>query len=204
MSKNTPLEILRLFNEKVARLERTRFYQRYKDTLPHVMADFKEVEITDLGEGRFNIFGRVVSWVPDFDQDEIDAFVLTFRMLTQRNDRISVARLNEIYQSPWMPAEARDAFEDARRKLNAYLESNTTVQIVTNHLSVRNLLDVTIYGGLAHTNPAKHRTFESWMKDGGMNGFIMVEFIVALKTSMDYFTYFRKLNEAVLEQASYE
>ena len=84
------------------------------------------------------------------------------------------------------------------------MDSNTTVQILQEHLTVRTLMDVTIYGGLAHTNPAKHRTFESWMKDGGMNGFIWVEFITALKKSMNFFTYFQELNESVLQSASYE
>ena len=37
------------------------------------------------------VVGRVTSWLEDFDQDEIDFFVLTHRILTQNNDALSIA-----------------------------------------------------------------------------------------------------------------
>jgi hypothetical protein len=60
----------------------------------------------------------VSSYLGDFSQDEIDAFVLTHRILTQKNDPLSIASLRKIYARPWMPEEARAPFNDARAQLN--------------------------------------------------------------------------------------
>src|SRR5262245_46644459 len=46
---------------------------------------------------RFTILARIDSWLEDFEEDEIDAFVLTFRLFTQDNDRISLRSLSKIY-----------------------------------------------------------------------------------------------------------
>ena len=79
---------------------------------------FEELKITDLGNGQLNFFGKLKSWVPQFDQDEIDAFVLTYRMLTQNNDRLSLARVSKVYEKDWMPSEASVRFREAREHLN--------------------------------------------------------------------------------------
>src|SRR5437762_2622610 len=34
---------------------------------------------------------------PEFDQELLDAFLLTFRMFIQNNDRISIGRMKELY-----------------------------------------------------------------------------------------------------------
>lgn len=193
------LYILRLFNEKLAKLERTGFAKRYKETVPEVVAKFDDVVFEPGEDGLFSIAGRIESWVPEFNQDEIDAFVLTFRMLTQRNDQISLPALAKIYEKEWMPGEARSAFTDAHKQLNVYLDSAATIQLGESRIAIRTILEVTIYGGLAHTNKEKERAFRAWMQEPGTAGFFWVEFIAALKEMMRYFAYFKSLNEAVLE-----
>lgn len=67
---------------------------------------------------RFSIVARIHSWIEDFSQDEIDAFVLSYRVFTQRNDRLSIPSLAKIYERGWMSENPRECFEDARRQLN--------------------------------------------------------------------------------------
>ncbi|GIK98425.1 MAG: hypothetical protein BroJett029_26340 [Alphaproteobacteria bacterium] len=85
------LERLRRFNAKVARLEASDFAKRYADDIPNVVAQLEKPVFRDAGDGAFEILGRVTSYLEGFDQDEIDAFVLTHRILTQNNDPLSIA-----------------------------------------------------------------------------------------------------------------
>jgi hypothetical protein len=87
---NAQLDILRQFNRKVDRLEQSGFCRRFDIETPNVIAKFEDVTFEKMGDTTFNIVGRLDSWLEDFNQDEIDAFVLTFRLFTQDNDRISL------------------------------------------------------------------------------------------------------------------
>jgi len=204
MSKSAKddLGVLRLFNEKVARLERSGLAKRYKKAIPNVVAKFDDVKFEKVDGASLTFVGRVRAWVPDFDEDEVDSFVLTYRMFTQRNDRISLPSLAAIYQNGWIPDEARERFNDARSQLNQYLDSAATARMGVQDIPIRSLLNVVIYGGLAHTNKDKHRIYRAWMQDSGMSGFLWAEFLAALKEMMRYFGYFKKLNEAVLGYAA--
>src|SRR5690242_5661421 len=107
------IEVLHQFNRKVARLEEGGFAKRFADEIPNVIAKFDEPVSRDIGNGNFEIYGRINSWLENFNQDEIDAFVLTHRILTQNNDALSIAALSKIYGKPWMPEAAAAAFADA-------------------------------------------------------------------------------------------
>ena len=96
-SMRSDLALLSDFNEQVVRLERTRFAKRYATEIPQVMVSMENLEVTNLGNGQLNLFGKLKSWVPDFDDEEITAFVSTYRILTQNNDRLSLANVSKIY-----------------------------------------------------------------------------------------------------------
>ena len=192
------LEILVTFNEKVSRLERTRFAKRFQTEVPEVLMSFEELKITDLGNGRLNFFGKLKSWTPEFDEDEIDAFVLTYRMLTQNNDRLSLARVSEVYEKDWMPQEAAARFREARGHLNDYLDSATVMEFGSYKLPIRDLVDVVIYGGLAHSNAQKSQIFNSWATNQAICGLMWVEFQAAMRFALHVFSFLRQLNEAVI------
>lgn len=123
---------------------------------------------------------HVTSDVEDFDQDEIDAFVLTYRLFTQKNDSISLARIAAIYSADWMPSEAKECFDSARQSVNDYLGSAATIMFGEHHVRVGDIIDVIIYGGMAHTNTKKTEIFEEWMRSG-IKGFIWAEFFAHAK-----------------------
>jgi hypothetical protein len=199
---NAQLEILRQFNRKVDRLEQSGFCLRFDNETPNVIAKFENITFEKTGDTTFNIIGRIDSWLEDLNQDEIDAFVLTFRLFTQDNDRISLHRLSKIYASDWMAGgNARECFEDARKDFNDYLDSAATIMFGPSPISIRSIADIVIYGGLAHTNAEKSEIFENW-KQSGIMGFIWAEFFAYARHAVEILRYLRGLNAGVLDHVA--
>lgn len=203
-SQQQDIATLRLFNEKVARLAATGFMARYDNANPEVVATCEEATFELVGPTEVVMTARIRSGLPEINLDEIEAFVLTYRMFTQRKDRISLDSLARVYDRPWMPPEATAPFTDARAEVNAYLDSPTSLLDGPEPIHVRHLMKVVIYGGLAHTDPAKEQILRSWMDSGGLAGFVWAEFIVALKRMMHFLNYFSDLNTAVLNNLAEE
>ena len=192
------LEILRQFNRRVDHLERSGFSKRYESEIPNVIAKMEDVTF-ERGEGpRFSIVARIHSWIEDFSQDEIDAFVLSYRVFTQRNDRLSIPSLAKIYERGWMSENPRECFEDARRQLNEYLDGYATVEFPGGRILVRTIVDVIIYGGLAHSNQQKAEIFEYWENSGFM-GFIWADFMAYAREAVDTLKYIRGLNQGLMD-----
>ena len=85
------IETLKSFNAKIERLERSGFEKKFENEVPEVVAKFESpINFKSHGDGNFTLGGKIESWVPDYNEDEIDAVVLTYRVLTQKNDRISM------------------------------------------------------------------------------------------------------------------
>ncbi len=193
------LDVLREFNRKVDRLEQTGFWKRYENEIPNVVIKMDDLTMEKTGDASFSMLGRIQSWIPEFDQDEIDAFVLTFRLFTQDNDRISLRSLSRIFASGWLQGgNAQECFEGARKQLNDHLDSAATVMFGDTLVSVRFIADVIIYGGLAHTNEEKSRIFQSWSQSGFM-GLLWAEFFAYARYAVDTMQYLRGLNAALLE-----
>jgi hypothetical protein len=193
------LNVLREFNRKVDRLEQTGFWKRYENEVPNVVMKMDDLTMEKTGDTSFSMLGRIQSWIPEFDQDEIDAFVLTFRLFTQDNDRISLRRLSQIYASDWLQGgNAQECFEDARKQLNDHLDSAAKIAFGDTVISIRFIADVVIYGGLAHTNEEKSKIFQNWSQSGFM-GLIWVEFFAYAREAVDTLKYLRGLNTSLLE-----
>jgi hypothetical protein len=192
------LDTLQLFNEKVTRLEASGLMRRFAEAPPEVVATFERLDVVTASDGSVEITGTMTSSLTDLNQDEIDAFVLTYRLFTQANDRISIRSMSKIYSSSWMPAEAGACFEEARTGVNRYLSESTSILIGHEPLSVERMLRVVVYGGLAHTSVEEEAVYRSWMADGGIAGFVWAEFVVALKRMLHFLLYFRSLNAAVI------
>ena len=192
------LKTLNSFNSKADRLERSGFSQRFNDKLPEVKAEFKKVSIENAGNGEFYLTGELNSWTMDYQEDEVDAVVLTYRILTQNNDRLSLRNLSSIYNSPWMPDEGKEFFNEARGEVNEFLDSSCTIAIGNKIMSKRDLMDIVIYGGLAHSNTKKESIFNSWI-NSNFSGFIQTEFMASLNYMIHSFYYFRDLNKSTLK-----
>lgn len=199
------------FNEKVTRLESTRFYTRYRDEPPSLLMKFDRLDGIEASpltwggglEGRwpaitFSMSGYMRAWIEDFDQDAVEAFVLTYRLLTQDNDRYSVRRLAKLYDKPWMDSSAREHLAEARQAIADNLAATIVSDFGGGPPTVGQLLDIAVYGGLAHSNAAKETVFRSWTGNPTKAAMMWTEFMAALRGLMRYFLYIRDLNSAVL------
>lgn len=190
------LETMRRFNNRVDRLERSGFWKRYEQEAPNVASSWKNVSFKKTGPATFEIQGRIYSAIENFDQDEINAFVLDYRQFTQNNDPISIGNLEKIYSSPWVSKAARVSFEEARAKLNRHRNRASVISFGDHPLMTSELVDTVVYGGLAHANREKAITFESWERSGIM-GIIWAEFFAYLREFMVLLKFFRLLNTHV-------
>jgi hypothetical protein len=179
---------LELFNEKAKRLLDSRFVQfalkEKKFSFEVRMERGKEVETSKI--------------LPN--GDAIDAFVLTFRYFVQNNERCSFGNLAKTYSKPSTPLEMKDEYFKARKNLNDYLDSSASVKIGDEPLSRRRVLDIFVYGGLAHAHPEKKEMFDNWMKNPLFSGFFEVEFASILISVLNIIQYVAKLNERVIEE----
>ena len=65
-------------------------------------------------------------------------------------------------------------------------------------IQIRTIVDIVVYGGMAHTKPAKTAVFEAWVNSGIM-GFIWAEFFAHARVMLNYLRYFRQLNSGLLD-----
>jgi large subunit ribosomal protein L30 len=194
------LDVLRRFNRRASRTAQLKFWKRFADQIPNVISRMEKMKFKKTGGTTFEMQGVIFSVLENFDQDEIAAFVLDYRQYTQNNDPISIASLAKIYAQPWMHIGARERFEQARANLNRALDAPSTLIFGSSPMSVRELVDIVVYGGLAHSNAEKAATFESWEQSGIM-GFVWAIFFAAMRDLMQTLKHIRTLNEQVLSLA---
>ncbi|MBW8722359.1 MAG: hypothetical protein JF626_10990 [Polaromonas sp.] len=201
---NEARDLLIGFNEKVTRLEATKFFQRYKDEPPNIILKFNHLDHVEVepakpdGSVGFSLFGYVEAWVEDFDQDAIEAFVLTYRLLTQNNDRYSIQNLARLYANEWMEPEGQARLAEAREGIASYLSQHVQFDFGERPENVGVLMDVVVYGGLAHSNIEKERRLRVWNQTGPGANMVWVEFMAALIGLMSYLLYIRDLNSVAL------
>lgn len=89
-----------------------------------------------------------------------EAFVLTLRMFMQNNDTISIGNMSELYERLPISEDKKGTFRKLRRQLNSFLDSPSMIQLNKKQFTNRELLDIMLYGDLAHINPEKRALLE--------------------------------------------
>jgi hypothetical protein len=109
--------------------------------------------------------GHPVEVTGDFATvDEVDAFVLTLRLFVQDNEPISVRRLATLYEQTPELTPLLDKVRGLREKLNTYLDGLSPIVWQQEQLPRRRILDVFLYGGLAHTHQGRTEEYSRWME----------------------------------------
>jgi len=194
------LDALRRFNRRVTRTEQSAFWKRYEDQIPNAISRFDNVQFEQTGPTTFAMQGVIHSVLEDFNQDEIAAFVLDYRQYTQNNDAISIGSLARIYHRAWMHPGARNNFDEIRARYNQSPDASSGIMFGDYTMCVRELVDIVVYGGLAHSNEKKAAIFESW-ETSGIMGFVWASFFAAMRDLMKTLKILRTLNEQFLSFA---
>src|SRR5258705_8964696 len=111
------------------------------------------------------------SWLLDFgipDIKERDAFLLTFRLFYQTNESIWFPNLLELLKEPSLSDEFRTQVAAIHQAYSDYISgySQYTVNLFEGHPTRKQMIDVGLYGGLAHTNrPERIEQYNIWARD---------------------------------------
>lgn len=182
------IKALKLFNEKAERLLNSRFVNFLKE---NKRLSFR----INAKRGEETKTTRILP-----DQEAIDAFILTFRFFIQNNERCSFGNLNEVYQKLPISQELKDKYSKARSKLNKYLDFKTNINLYGENPTRRRLLDVFVYGGLAHSNPGLEETYRRWKQSSIVYGFVEVHFCTILEHVLQVIFYVAGINEKAIKE----
>ena len=184
------INTLKLFNEKATKLSESAFNKFLKAN--------ERISVTFA-------HGDVIKEYPD--QTAIDALVLTLRLFCQDNEQISIRNISEVYRRLPISPNLKHSFESVRLQLNNFLErtSNFTERKSENECTFpytnRMILEIFLYGDLAHTTPEKRIIYKKWK---GRFGFEEYEalFCYVLGTVVHGISLMADINKKALEELS--
>lgn len=190
---------LLLFNSYVARLKRTSLYKRFTSQIPNVTMKFGNATSRLENDGSISIIGQATSLFDDFVEDEVDAYVNTYRKVRQRNDAGSLWAIRCVYEgNADVPDEAKLRFSEARSEMIDYLGSYTAFMYNEDNISIDELLDCITYGYIAHSEAPKYDKFRRWTSGGVVEGLVWCEYYAALLKLAEYYDFFMRLNNALV------
>ena len=189
MTISEDLEALELFNRKAETLRNSRF-------MKSLLERGSGVTISGDKDGRLTTETR---WP---DQEAIEAFILTFRFFIQNNEKSSFENMDKTYDSLPISQQKKELFKNARKKLNEFLDSNSSLGINEQFLTHRRILWVFIYGEFAHADKELKPTYDQWMSYGIFNVTIYNEFIYTLGRVTSFIAHVQNLNEEVIKELS--
>lgn len=135
------------------------------------------------------------------DDENIEAFVLTFRFFVQDNEKISLRKIKDVFESSFVEEKEKNNYNEARNNLNTYLDGATMFN-VNGVIQRRTLMEVFIYGGLSHANESKKKKYDHWMGNQLLAPFMQNEFIVILFEVLNVITFIRNQCETVLKRVN--
>ncbi len=116
--------------------------------------------------------------------EQIDAFILTFRLFIQDNDRFSFRWLaNNALNDPGVSDHWKQEFSKARIGLNEFLDGSPSLQTIIEGYAPPTRADIMymyIYGDLSHVNDDHREALKMWMSQPIIPGMLRLEFIQTL------------------------
>lgn len=184
---------LRLFNEKVNELLELSFVKAVTDPNAGFSLSGKRQE-----DGSF----KMESTVRGPTVEAVKAFVLTFRFFIQDNETISLRNIASLYDSNNIDPQQRAYFQSARNEVNKMLDAPNFLNLNYNGVTPTNrqVMDIFVYGGLAHANPEKYKTYKDWMSFPPAAVILQSCFNKILGHILQALAYIQQVNETTLQQ----
>ena len=167
-------ETLELFVEKAFELSRDSFIKRIVDDELRFHIDPDQGFVLEAG-------------VPE--EVDVKAFILTLRYFIQGREPTAFCNLPELMDDPGLSASWKRQVKDIRTLLNCYLDSPPAVNLVLDgeQPTRRWIMEMMVYGDLAHANREKRAKFEAWRHNAIM--FIHIQLV--------FWDVLRKLESAI-------
>lgn len=181
MAFNSHLPELELFIEKADKLENSGFVKKIKEefTLDIRIDLSREVPL------------KIRSIRPN--QENIDAFILTFRFFIQDNEATSIRNVQKFFDSEFVTSEEKSKFNAARKNLNSFLSESTNLIFKDENISNQMLMDIFIYGGLSHAKKSKKEKFDLWMSRDDAQEFFWHKFSIIIFTVLQSVKYIQNM-----------
>ena len=178
-------QTLRLFNEKADKLQRLSFAKKILHGEIAVNISWKRGAKTKIKR-----FGP--------SEESIEAFVLTFRFFIQENEPTSFAKIGKLYNDFPVGSDLVRKFNDEMKLLKRIWKSKAHVNIGEQQLTRRQVFEVFMWGGLAHSQ--KKSTYDEWAKDSLIFPLLQSEFIMTLAKILEVIFEVRNINQAVIRE----
>lgn len=180
-------ETLELFVEKAQELFSSSFVEHMLATGGQLKVSFRTGENLE------------VHWAPP-EAESVRAFVLTFRFFIQNNEAISLGSLQRVLDDPGISPQWANEYTRIRAELNQFLDAAAEpLHIVWNNHehTRREVMEIFVFGGLAHANRDKRQIFEEWKKSDFFTLF-QYEFSNTLMNILSAIRYLAHLSEQEL------
>lgn len=178
---------LELFNEKAAKLERSRFFRRMLRKGVTYRVRFGHQRRTRAKHDAPN--GEVV-----------DAFVLTYRWFVQDSDGVSIRRIARLYKRLPVSRELRKDITAARWAIRRLLSQKTQITVKGHTPTRREVCETFLYGDLAHANPAKRARMVDWKRGPVTLMMLDAEFVATLARIASIVVFIRDTNRRSLDE----
>lgn len=186
MASENPLKALRtfcLFNEKVDKLHDLSF----KMKLYMWVAD-----IIECHEGK-----KDRGSITHPDDESIDAVVLTLRLFMQDNESISLRNIAALYSQISVNSALAEHFSELRSTFNGYLDRASVIG--EKGIANREILELFVYGSLAHTTQDKAVKLDEFRESGDL-GELKAQFAVILSTFLSVLASMKSVNERTIRE----
>ncbi|MCG3259067.1 MAG: hypothetical protein H7644_04935 [Candidatus Heimdallarchaeota archaeon] len=181
--KQKDIQILELFNNKVDKLMNLSFTEYVSEHNTGFKLKLKEGKTPSINE----IFP---------DEESFDAFVPTFRMFLQKKERISIYKIESIYERNQLSKELKAKFKESKEKYEEFLDKKSMIEGYTR----REFTFILIYGNYLHLDEKKRAVYEKYVLHPIGRAFAVNEFLYTLSKSLTFFRYVYFLNEEALKK----
>lgn len=181
MAFDSYLPELELFIEKANKLENSGFVNKIKEEFTlDVSIDLSREDPLKIRSIRPN-------------QENIDAFILTFRFFIQDNEATSIRNLQKFFDSEFVTNEEKNRFNAVRKNLNSFLSESTNLIFKDENISNYMLMDTFIYGDLSHAKKPKKDKFNLWMSRGYAQEFFWHKFLIIIFSVLQSIQYIKNI-----------
>ena len=186
LSQDEILAALRRFNLKAAKIESGSF-------LKHACSPDNRVELSF----RSNEYLSVTKTGPS--EESVDSMALTLRLFIQERDGLSLRQVADMYHDlPLTEVEKANA-QGGYDSITEYLGRNSRFRPDGKDFTNRDLLDLYMYGHLAHLNNDKRAVFDLYVS-GPIGMFINAFFEDVVLEVIHVILWYKQLNEQTLNR----
>lgn len=132
------------------------------------------------------------------DEFATDAYALTLRFFLNGRDGISIKQVGDLYQLLPLEDEEKCRLSEAFRQFEESLQEKIGIKVIDTELTRWMVVEVLLYGDLAHANDDKRPVFEDWRDPPQLYAMIQAEFEVAVAHISNFIFQLRGFNEMLL------